>query len=134
MKYIDQAFNHPSYTYEMGLERKESNQLLEYLGDAVYELIIRKFLIERYPNYDEGWHTIKKNEYTNQSFQADLARHYRLGDRLRLGRGELKTGGKDKDSILAQTLEALIGAIFLDHGFTYTENFLRKMLDGYIKT
>ena len=133
MKYIDQAFNHPSYTHEMGLDRTESNQILEYLGDAVYELIIRKYLIERYPDRDEGWQTVKKNEFTNQAFQADLAKHYRLHDRLRLGKGEMKTGGKEKESILAQTLEALIGAIFLERGFDFTEEFLIKLLNGFIK-
>ncbi|RKX70079.1 hypothetical protein DRP53_06160 [candidate division WOR-3 bacterium] len=132
MSYIDQAFRHPSFTHEKGWDRSRSNELLEYLGDAVYELIVRKLILERYPTEDEGWQTERKNRYTNQKFQAKLARRFNLGKRLKLGRGEERTGGKEKDSILAQTLEALIGAVFLEYGYDYAERLLRRMLDGYI--
>ncbi|HID31936.1 MAG TPA: hypothetical protein EYP24_00980 [bacterium (Candidatus Stahlbacteria)] len=132
MSYIRQAFYHPSYTNEQGWDRTKSNEVLEYLGDAVYELIVRKIIWERYPDKDEGWQTQKKNEFTNQRFQAELSRRNHLTDNLHLGRGEEMSGGKDKDSILAQTLEALVGAIFLEYGYDYTEELLKRMLDEYL--
>ena len=93
------------------------NERLEYLGDALLNLIVAEQLFQRWPRADEGAMTRARAELVRESTLAGIARGQHLGDRLTLGPGEMKSGGHRRDSILADALEAVIAAIYLDAGF-----------------
>jgi ribonuclease-3 len=93
------------------------NERLEFLGDALVNLFVADALYECWPRADEGVLTRARAELVRESALAGLARNLQLGDRLLLGPGELKSGGHRRDSILADTLEALVAAIYLDAGY-----------------
>lgn len=93
------------------------NERLEFLGDALVGLIVAEALYIRWPKADEGMMTRARAELVRESSLAQIARDHDLGPRITLGPGELKSGGHRRDSILSDTLEALVGAIYLDAGF-----------------
>ena len=93
------------------------NERLEFLGDALVNLIVADALYRRWPKADEGALTRARAELVRESALAELARGLRLGEQLALGPGEMKSGGHRRDSILADSLEALVAAIYLDAGF-----------------
>lgn len=95
----------------------EHNERLEFLGDALVNLVIAEALHERFPKADEGWLTRARAQLVCESALATIARRLDLGRQLQLGAGEVKVGGAQRESILADALEALIGAIHLDAGF-----------------
>ncbi|MGQ9659827.1 MAG: ribonuclease III [Thermochromatium sp.] len=94
-----------------------NNERLEFLGDALIGFIIAEALCERFPKADEGTLSRMRASLVKRESLARLARELRLGDSLRLGAGELRTGGHTRDSILADALEAVLGAVYLDAGF-----------------
>jgi ribonuclease-3 len=94
-----------------------NNERLEFLGDALVNLIVAEALYARFPRADEGELTRARAALVREGSLAGLARQLELGDRLELGPGELKSGGFRRDSILADALEAVVGAIYLDAGF-----------------
>lgn len=96
------------------------NERLEYLGDALLNLIVAEQLFQRWPRADEGAMTRARAELVRESTLAGIARELRLGERLTLGPGEMKSGGHRRDSILADALEAIIAAVYLDAGFEAT--------------
>lgn len=108
---LDQALTHRS------LSRTSNNERLEFLGDSVLSLVITEFLYKRFDNVNEGKLSRLRASLVNQQSLASLARQISLGDHIRLGGGELKSGGFRRDSILSDALEAIIGAIYLDSGF-----------------
>lgn len=93
------------------------NERLEFLGDALVNLVIAEALYERWPKADEGTLTRARASLVRESSLAEIARSLELGDRLELGPGEMKSGGHRRDSILADAVEAIVGAIHLDAGF-----------------
>lgn len=93
------------------------NERLEFLGDALVNLVIAEALYQRWPKADEGTLTRARASLVRESSLAELARRLELGERLELGPGEMKSGGHRRDSILADAVEAIIGAIHLDAGF-----------------
>lgn len=93
------------------------NERLEYLGDALLNLIVAEQLFQRWPRADEGAMTRARAELVRESTLAGIARGLNLGERLTLGPGEMKSGGHRRDSILADALEAVIAAVYLDAGF-----------------
>ncbi|WP_374603674.1 ribonuclease III [Arenimonas sp.] len=93
------------------------NERLEFLGDALLNLVVAEALYARWPKADEGTLTRARASLVRESSLAELARRLQLGDRLELGPGEMKSGGHRRDSILADAVEAIIGAIHLDAGF-----------------
>ena len=112
-----QALTHRSFAYENG--GLAHNERLEFLGDAVLELVVTEFLYGAYPDRPEGDLAKIRASLVNTYVLADIARELGpggLGAHLRLGRGEELTGGRDKHSILADTLEAVFGAVYLTHG------------------
>ncbi|ADL07822.1 ribonuclease III [Thermosediminibacter oceani] len=123
---LNQAFIHPSYAYEKGLSHQEHNQRLEFLGDAVLELVISEWIYDKYPNYTEGELTKLRALLVCEESLAYLSRELTLGDFLIMGKGEEITGGREKASILADTFEALIGAMYLDKGFGAITGFVRE--------
>lgn len=109
---------HRSFAYESGLT--ETNERLEFLGDSVLGLIVTEELYKRFPDLDESRLSPLRSGVVNMRALADVARVLDLGSVIRLGKGEEVTGGRDKNSLLADALEAIIGAIYLERGFLET--------------
>ncbi len=114
---LDEALNHRSFVFENQEADLIENERLEFLGDAVLELAVTFLLHQRFPEADEGRLTQLRAWLVNESGVAERARELGLGQFLRLGRGEAASGGADKPSILADALEAVLGAVYLDAGF-----------------
>lgn len=124
------SLTHRSYAYEHG--GLPTNERLEFLGDAVLGIVVTDTLYRRYPDWPEGRLAKMRSAVVNAQALAELARALGVGDHLLLGRGEEASGGRDKSSILADTMEALIGAIFLTCGITVTHDVLTRMFDPLI--
>ena len=122
-----QAFRHPSYVYEKDDIGVSDNQRLEFLGDAVINLAISHLLMESFPEMKEGDLSKYRASLVSENGLYHIARELELGDYLLLGRGEERTNGRKKPSILTDALEALIGAIYLDGGFTNTLKVIGKI-------
>ncbi len=118
------AFTHNSYAREHGLDPLANNQRLEFLGDAVLDLVCAAHLYHAYPDLPEGDLTRLKAALVRKSALANLARQLDLGRYILLGRGEETTGGRNKASLLADVVEALIGAVFLGNGYDAAREFV----------
>ncbi len=125
---IELAFTHSSYSNEMKLGKLMNNERLEFLGDAVLELITSEFLFRKYPLKHEGELTKIRASIVCEHTLARFAREINLGKFLLLGKGEDSTGGRDRSSLLANTVEAIIGAIYLDAGYKRARKFIKKRL------
>jgi ribonuclease III len=112
---LEEALTHPSVAYETQKPQPD-NQRLEYLGDAVLELVFSHLLYESFPEAAEGVLTKLRARMVSRPALAGYARSIRLGDQLRMGRGEESSGGRDRDSSLADAMEALTAAVYLDSG------------------
>ena len=123
---LNQAFTHKSYANENQELECKDNERFEFLGDAVIDLIIGHLLMDDFPQHHEGDLTKLRSAIVNEKRFADLARKLNLGEFLLLSKGEDATGGRDKNSILADTYEALIAAIYLDGGFKRVFKALKK--------
>lgn len=121
---LNHAFIHPSYTNEKGSLYQDNNQRLEFLGDSVLELAVSEYLYRNYDLLTEGQMTKVRAITVCEPSLARVARQLGLGDYLILGRGEENTGGRNKNSILADAFEALIGAIYIDKGYEDAYNFV----------
>lgn len=127
---LKQALTHSSYTNEKRLTKLDCNERLEFLGDAVLETVSSEFLYLTYPRLSEGEMTKLRASIVCEPTLAFCTREIGLGSFLLLGKGEDATGGRFRDSIVSDALEALIGAVFLDGGFTNAKEFiLRFVLD-----
>ena len=120
------AFTHRSFAYESGAQ--ETNERLEFLGDSVLGLIVTEELYLRYPDLDESRLSPLRSGIVNMRALADIARSLDLGKYILLGKGEEVTGGRDKNSLLADALEALIGAIYLELGFASATAVVRSLI------
>lgn len=125
---IKRALTHSSYSNEHGLPKTENNERLEFLGDAVLELATSDFLFKDHTRYPEGEMTKFRASIVCEPTLAYCARALELGQYLLLGKGEDATGGRQRDSILSDALEALIGAIYLDGGFTIAKEFIGRLI------
>src|SRR3989338_231263 len=125
---LQQAFTHRSYLNENRKTNLEHNERLEFLGDAVLELIVTVHLYEKYPTYNEGEMTSLRSVLVNANTMAELANKIRMNDFMLLSRGEAKDTGRARQYILANAVEALIGAIFLDQGYKVAEKFVGEQL------
>ena len=123
---LELAFTHRSFAYESG--SKETNERLEFLGDSVLGLIVTEELYKRYPDFDESRLSPLRSGVVNMRALADIARGLQLGQYIRLGKGEEVTNGRDKNSLLADALEALIGAIYLQFGFARCTEIVRTLI------
>lgn len=125
---VEQAFIHRSVINESSEQKKmESNERLEFLGDAVLELVVTEYLYKNHPN-PEGELTNWRAALVRGEHLAEIARRLDLGKYLRLSRGEELSGGRTKDYILANTFEALIGVIYLEKGFAGAEKAIHKVV------
>ncbi len=124
------AMTHSSYVNEHS-QTTEDNERLEFLGDAVLDFVVGAWVFARYPEMSEGNLTKIRSALVRNDHLAKFARKLDLGRALRLGRGESATGGKDRDSLLGSTFEALVGAMYLDEGLglSAVEKFVTPMLD-----
>jgi ribonuclease-3 len=125
---LKQAFTHRSYINENPATSLSHNERLEFLGDAVLELIVTDFLYRKYPNYTEGELTALRSALVNAIIISEIASEIGMNDYLLLSKGEMKDNGKARVYILANTYEALIGAIYLDQGYEITNKFIAKTL------
>lgn len=116
LELLNQALTHKSYINEYSFSPSASNERLEFLGDTVLGLIIGHKLFITYPEHSEGELSVLKAAVVNELQLARVARELELGSYLLLGKGEERTGGREKDSLLADAYEALLGAIYLDRG------------------
>ncbi|WP_420814517.1 ribonuclease III [Kineococcus vitellinus] len=122
---LELALTHRSYAYEHG--GLPTNERLEFLGDSVLGLVVTHQLYTRYPDVSEGRLAKLRAAVVNSRALADIARGLDLGAHVRLGKGELSTGGRDKNSILADTMEAVIGAAFLSVGVDAARDFVLRL-------
>ena len=129
---LNQAFIHPSLINEKEKPHQENNQRLEFLGDAVLELVVSEYLYRYYHFLTEGQMTKIRAFTVCEPSLAKIAKQLSLGDYLILGKGEENTGGRKKTSILADTLEALIGAIYVDKNYSTAYGFIIKNLETVI--
>ena len=123
-----QAFIHRSYINENGGTGLSHNERLEFLGDAVLELIVTDFLFKKYPTYTEGELTALRSALVNAIIISEVASVIGMNDYLLLSKGESKDNGKARQYILANTYEALVGAIYLDGGYNVADKFITKTL------
>ena len=114
---ISEAFRHSSYVNEQADGGLKDNERLEFLGDAVLSLVVGYLLMQRYPEMKEGDLSRMRANLVNESQLAEIARTIDLGSHIMLGKGELLSNGCEKNSILADTFEAVVAAVFLDGGF-----------------
>lgn len=124
---LEQAFVHRSHLNE-SKQHKESNERLEFLGDAVLSFITSKYLYSTYPQYPEGTLTNIRSTLVKTKSLGLVAADLKLGDLLLLSKGEESSGGRINESLLADSFEALLGAIFLDQGIEAATQFLVKHL------
>ena len=127
---LERALTHRSFAYEHG--GLPTNERLEFLGDAVLGLVVTDALFREYPDLPEGHLAKLRAAVVNMRALADVARGLHLGDYVRLGRGEEGTGGRDKASILADTLEAVIGAVYIERGLEAVDVLVHRLFDPVI--
>jgi ribonuclease-3 len=125
---LDQALTHSSYAHE-GRYPNAHNERMEFLGDAVLDLILRHQYFEEIPSADEGKLSKIRSHLVSARHLARMARALEIGPHIRLGKGERSTGGRHKASILANAFEALVAALFLDAGYEKTAMLVRKLFD-----
>ncbi len=131
---LAQALTHKSWAVEHA-EASQDNERLEFLGDAVLELVTSDLLFREYADrHSEGDMTRMRASLVNESQLAALARRLDLGSYMRLGRGEQKSGGSSKPSLLSDTLEAIFGAVYLDGGFQEAFSVIEAMFSDLIAT
>ena len=126
--YLEHAMRHSSYCNEQKMDRFMNNERLEFLGDAVLELVTSEFLYLNYPKMPEGEATRKRASMVCEQTLALCAKEIELGSYLYLGKGEDHTGGRERASVISDALEALIGAIYLDGGFTSAKEFVERFI------
>nr|WP_219825509.1 ribonuclease III [Nonomuraea typhae] len=127
---LERALTHRSYAYENG--GLPTNERLEFLGDSVLGLVVTDTLYRGHPDVTEGQLAKLRAAVVNMRALAGVAQDLGVGPCIRLGRGEEVTGGREKASILADTLEALIGAVYLDHGLDVAAALVRRLFDALI--
>ena len=125
---LKQAMTHKSYANEMQINKVNSYERLEFLGDAVLELITSEFLFRGYTEVQEGELTKMRASMVCEQSLAFCARDLNIGDFVLLGKGEECTGGRSRDSITSDAMEAVIGAIFLDGGMQYAKDFIYRFI------
>ena len=125
---LERAMMHSSYTNERHLPKYQCNERLEFLGDAVLELVSSEFLFKGSPKMPEGELTKTRASMVCEPSLALCARDIDLGSYLLLGKGEEATGGRMRDSVTSDAMEALIGAVYLDGGFTSAKEFIHRFV------
>jgi ribonuclease-3 len=123
------SLTHSSWVNESDNHDCQSNERLEFLGDAVIDAVIAQSLYEKYPDFDEGDLTKLRSNIVSGVSLANVARELDMGNYLLLGKGEEGSGGRNKESNLANAFEALVGALFLDRGYSIASQFILQNLN-----
>ena len=126
------AITHSSYANEHKMDIVDNNERLEFLGDAILNLIVSQYLYKKYPNHPEGELTKIRAEVVCESSLAYAAKKIEVGKYLFLGKGEESTGGRDRESILADAAEAIVGAVYLDSDLETTNSILLSNFESDI--
>lgn len=129
-----QALTHPSYLHEAGGSGGGDYQRLEFLGDAILGLLLAEIMYTRYPDWDEGALSQLRSRLAGQDVLADRARSLGIGAFVQLGRGEEQTAGREKDSILADVLEALIASLYQDGGLQAARTLVVRLFEDLVAT
>jgi ribonuclease-3 len=125
---IQRALTHKSYPNENRRLNLKDNERLEFLGDSVLSLSVSTYIFNKFSNLPEGELAKMRAVIVSASILAEAAKRIELGQFLFLGKGEEMTGGRERDSILADTMEAIFGALYLDQGFTAAADFILELL------
>ncbi|MBQ7636081.1 MAG: ribonuclease III [Lachnospiraceae bacterium] len=128
ISFLELALTHSSVVHERMVNKGESNERIEFLGDAVLELVSSEYLYKRFPDYPEGQMTKLRASLVCEPSLANDAKEIKLSDFIILGFGENKSGGRYRDSIVSDAFEAVIGAIFLDGGFEEAKKFILRFV------
>jgi ribonuclease-3 len=130
--WLDQALTHKSFIYQTNASNRVSNEVLEYLGDAVLNLAVSHLLLKEFPEAQEGTLSMWRSHLVKRSSLAFFSKQLRLDQYLLFGKSEILDGGAKKASILANAYEAVIGAIYMDSGFDQALNIVRSHLEPYL--
>jgi ribonuclease-3 len=130
---LQEALTHSTYAYEHRLELIPSNERLEFLGDAILDLVVSEFLFKQTGLFSEGSMTRTRSMIVCERNLAQLANQLEIGPMLLLGKGETQTGGHDKPSSLANAIEALFGAVFLDAGYDVARKIILNLMEDSIQ-
>ncbi len=134
IKWLDQALTHKSFIYETNHPEKTANEVLEFLGDSVLNLAVSYLLFLKSPEAQEGTLSMLRSQLVKRSSLASLSRELQLEGYLLLGKSQQLNGGTQKSSILANTYEALVGAIFMDSGFDQALDLIKGHFETYLQT
>ncbi len=132
-KLLAQAFTHRSVLNEVADDSVVDNERLEFLGDAVLELVVSEYLYENFPTHSEGELTRLRSILVRRETLANVAQKFQLGELLRLGKGEGESGGRQRSATLCAVFEAVIGAIFVDQGMETSRSLVLELLDADIQ-
>jgi ribonuclease III len=130
--FLEEALRHSSFVNEQPQQQKRDNERLEFLGDAVLNLVIGHMLLSRFPDFEEGDLSRMRSTLVNEAKVAAVARSLGLGFHVQLGKGESLTGGSEKNSILANTLESIIAAVYLDGGYEAAFRLIENHFSDFI--
>ena len=125
-QWIKQALTHRS-------AGKLNNERLEFLGDSILSLVISTYLFNQFENLTEGELSRLRSQLVKGKTLAAVGRHYQLGQQIKLGQGEIKSGGVNKSSVLADAVEAVFGAVLIDQGFEQAKNFVEQVMQPWLK-
>ena len=131
---LEQALRHASWCNEHPAEGLDDNERLEFLGDAVLDLVVGHKLMTRYPQLREGELSVTRAQVVSEAGLSEVAAQLGIGAWLMLGKGEEKSGGRTKPSILADVFEAILAAVYLDGGFDAAQGFVERLLAQRIET
>ena len=126
--FLYQSLTHSSYANEKNFPKHKDNERLEFLGDSVLELITSEYVYHEYEDFPEGDLTKLRASIVCEASLSSCAKELNIGQYLLLGKGEDITGGRQRSSILSDAIEAIIGAIYLDGGFTNAKEFIEKFI------
>ena len=131
--HLEEALSHPSFANEQPRGQRVDNQRLEFLGDAVLGLAVSELLMDRYPSVDEGVLSLMRSSLVNADALAAFARERGLGEALRLGRGADATGERGQTNVLADAVEAIVGAVYVDRGFEAARSLSQTIVAGRLE-
>jgi len=131
---LEQALRHSSWCNEHTTEKLEDNERLEFLGDAVLDLVVGHKLMTRYPQLREGELSVTRAQVVSEAGLSEVAHQLGIGAWLMLGKGEERSGGRNKPSILADAFEAILAAVYLDGGFIAASEIVDRLLSQRIET
>jgi len=130
---LDQGLRHKSFVHENLEGDRQDNERLEFMGDAILDLVISHLIMERHPEYAEGSLSRLRAAIVNEARLGKIARELALGEYLLLGKGEEMTGGRGKNSILAASLEALLAAVYLDGGYKKAFEVISQLFSSHLE-